>query len=49
MPGGWKEGLAVLARVFRFQPSELWAMDFDEIEMWLDNAAWVREHENRRG
>jgi hypothetical protein len=33
--------------VLHIQPSELWAMDMDELEFWLERAIWINE--KRRG
>lgn len=37
-PEDWDDCLGALARFFRFQPSELWAMDREELTFWLDQA-----------
>lgn len=41
MPHGWENALAVIAKVFRTQPSELWALDVEELLFWLERAEWV--------
>ncbi|MET0362947.1 MAG: GpE family phage tail protein [Sphingobium sp.] len=37
-PSNWRDLLGELAAVFHFQPSELWAMDWEELLMWRDQA-----------
>lgn len=37
-PSGWREAVANLAYFYRFQPSEIWAMDLAEFMMWTDQA-----------
>lgn len=34
-------------KVLHVQPSEIWAMDVDEIKFWLERALWITE--KRRG
>jgi hypothetical protein len=35
--------------MFRPPFSDLWAMDVDELQFWLDRATWIAECERRRG
>jgi len=34
IPANWEEFLATVAFVYKFPPSELWEMSFDEVMMW---------------
>lgn len=47
MPESWKEALAAVAYAFHFPPSELWAMELEELEFWLERARWINEQVNR--
>lgn len=38
MPTDWDACIADLAIAFHFQPSELWAMEVDEMTFWLRQA-----------
>lgn len=42
--------MGILAHEFRFQPSELWAMDADDLEFWLQRHKEVIERiEKQKG
>lgn len=43
MPRDWADAFAVLAHAFHFQPSELWMMDVEELEFWVDRLKWIKE------
>jgi hypothetical protein len=47
MSGGWKEAVAALAYVLHFPPSEIWAMDVDDLNFWLERAIWAKEQESK--
>jgi hypothetical protein len=33
----------VIAATFHFPPSEIWAMDLDELAFWVKRAKWVND------
>lgn len=37
-PSDWAKTLGVLARVFKFQPSEMWVMTKADLEFWMARA-----------
>lgn len=49
MPEGWRHGLADLAFVFGWQPSELAQLDVDDLIEWCAESAWIKKRERDRG
>jgi len=43
------DGLGILARVFGWAPSELWALPLDDLPLWLDQAEKVLRREAKGG
>lgn len=47
MPDDWEIAFGVLAFKFHVQPSELWAMDVDDLSFWLERVKEAGPHASR--
>lgn len=48
MPRGWEEALAVVAYVYHFPPESLWAMEWNEVRFWTEQAERIGQLVNGR-
>jgi len=33
----------LLAECYRFSPNDIWEMDIEELQFWLQGALWIKE------